>query len=172
MGAMTPKWNEIALGTFYGFTLSHTRDHFTRALLEGSAYAVRDITDRMSSTGLKLQEIRVMGGGAKSRLWNQIKADVTGLPVAVPHIIETTALGAALLALVGVGVYSTLYEACTRVVKIHEYLEPQTLNKRIYDEQYNLYRQLYSSLEPVFESSARISSGNTVAQNSAHPEIP
>jgi len=154
MGAVTPTWNESARGTFFGFTLAHTRDHFTRAVLEGSAYAVRDITDQMRAIGLDLKELRVMGGGAKSRLWNQIKADVTGLPVAVPQITETTALGAALLALVGVGAYATLAEASERLVRIVERFEPQPSAQAIYNESYRLYRQAYFALLPVFEKAA------------------
>lgn len=156
MGAMTPTWNERARGTFFGFTLAHTRNHFMRAVLEASAYAVRDITDQMRSTGLQPQEIRVMGGGAKSRSWNQIKADVTGLPVAVPQTKETTALGAGLLALVGTGIFASLSDASDSIVHIQERLEPHLPDKSIYDEYYALYQQLYAALEPVFENAARI----------------
>ena len=156
MGATAPTWNESARRAFFGFTLAHTRDHFTRAILEGSAYAVRDITDQMQAIGLELQELRVVGGRAKSRLWNQIKADVTGLPVAVPQTTETTALGAALLALVGAGAYAKLSEACERVVRIVERLEPRPRNHAAYEEYYQLYRQAYFSLLPVFEKAARI----------------
>jgi xylulokinase len=156
MGAMTPTWNESARGVFFGFTLAHTRDHFTRALLEGSAYAVRDITDHMRAMGLELTEMRVVGGGAKSRLWNQIKADVTGLPVAVPYATETTALGAALLALVGSGAHHNLAEACQQVVHIREHFEPQPEARAIYAEMYALYRQTYFALQPAFERAARL----------------
>jgi xylulokinase len=155
MGAMTPNWNESARGVFFGFTLAHTRDHFTRALLEGSAYAVRDITDQMQALGLALTEMRVVGGGARSALWNQIKADVTGIPVATPTITETTALGAALLALVGSGVYGTLAEACQQTVRLREHFEPRPAQQTLYAEMYALYRQTYFALQPVFEQAAR-----------------
>lgn len=156
MGAVAPTWNETARGVFFGFTLAHTRDHFTRALLEGSAYAVRDITDQMQAMGLALTEMRVVGGGAKSRLWNQIKADVTSLPVAVPAIAETTALGAALLALVGSGAYNTLAEACQQTVHIRDRYEPQPSAQAIYADMYALYRQTYFALQPVFEQAAQV----------------
>ena len=156
MGALAPTWNEAARGAFVGFTLAHTRAHFTRAILEGSAYAVRDITDQMQGMGLELEEIRVVGGGARSRLWNQIKADVTGLPVAAPQIIETTALGGALLALVGIGAYDRLAEACEQTVRVRERFEPQPEAQAAYAELYPLYRQTYFSLLPVFEQAARL----------------
>jgi xylulokinase len=151
MGAMTPTWNETARGVFSGFTLAHSRGHFARAILEGSAYAVRDITDRMQASGLRLQELRVVGGGARSRLWNQIKADVTGLPVAVPYTTETTALGAALLALVGSGAFDSLAAAGQRAVRIHERFDPQPAAQNAYAEAYARYRESYFTLLPLFE---------------------
>jgi xylulokinase len=155
MGAMAPTWNESARGTFAGFTLAHTRAHFVRALLEGSAYAVRDITTQMQVAGIDLHELRVVGGGAKSRLWNQIKADVTGLQVNVPEITETTALGAAFLALVGTGAYATLSEASQHIVKIRECIDPDPSVQSTYAEAYERYRQTYFALLPGFEETAR-----------------
>jgi xylulokinase len=155
MGAMAPTWNEAARGTYAGFTLAHTRGHFVRALLEGSAYAVRDITSQMQQSGLELHELRVVGGGAKSRLWNQIKADVTGLPVRVPEITETTALGAAFLALVGIGAYTSLTEASDHIVKIREHIEPDAATTSIYSEAYEQYRQTYFATLPIFEKKTR-----------------
>jgi xylulokinase len=155
MGAVAPTWNEAARGTYAGFTLAHTRGHFVRALLEGSAYAVRDITTQMQAAGIELRELRVVGGGAKSRLWNQIKADVTGLQVNVPEITETTALGAAFLALVGVGAYTTLSEASEQIVKIRECIEPNPLTQSSYTESYERYRQTYFALLPLFEEAVK-----------------
>ena len=155
MGALAPTWNEAARGTFAGFTLAHTRGHFVRALLEGSAFAVRDIIAQMQVSGLDLHELRVVGGGAKSQLWNQIKADVTGLQVAVPEITETTALGAAFLALVGVGAYATLSEASEHIVRIREKIDPNPSAQSAYMEAYARYRQTYFALLPVFEETAR-----------------
>jgi xylulokinase len=156
MGAMTPTWNAAARGTFFGITLAHTRGHFVRAVLEASAYAVRDITDRLQAIGLPLSEIRAVGGGARSRLWRQIKADVTGLPVALPQTVETTSLGAGMLALVGVGAYATLAEVAQKTIKIVETIEPQRTARLAYEPYYQLYRATYTSLLPVFDQAARI----------------
>jgi xylulokinase len=155
MGAMAPTWNESARGTYAGFTLAHGRGHFVRALLEGTAYAVRDITTRMQAAGIELHELRVVGGGAKSSLWNQIKADVTGLPVNVPEITETTALGAAFLALVGVGAYRNLAEASEQIVKIQQRIDPNPHSESMYAEAYERYRSTYFTLLPIFEEAAR-----------------
>lgn len=153
-GALAPTWNDAARGTYAGFTLAHTRGHFIRALLEGSAYALRDIITQMRMTGIELRELRVMSGGAKSRLWNQIKADVTGLQVNVPQITETTALGAAFLALVGIGEYATLAEVSEHVVKIREHIEPDPATTPRYAQAYEQYRQTYFATLPVFEKAA------------------
>jgi xylulokinase len=157
MGALAPTWNASARGTYFGFTLAHTRAHFVRALLEGSAYAVRDITDQMQKIGLSLEQIRVVGGGAQSRLWRQIKADVTGLPIALPHTTETTALGAGMLAMVGIGLSSSLKEAASQAVQIIDVLEPDPKSRSRYEEYYQLYRSTYSALLPVFDQLAGIS---------------
>jgi xylulokinase len=155
MGAMAPTWNDTARGTWLGFTLAHTRAHFARAILEGSAYAVRDITDRFQAMGVPLKELRVMGGGARSALWNQIKADVTGLQVCVPRTTETTALGAAMLALVGVGAFGTLQQAAEHIVQIAERISPNPAALQRYADAYALYRETYFTLLPVFERAAR-----------------
>src|SRR5690349_7445818 len=140
VGAMAPTWNALARGTFMGFTLAHGREHFSRAILEASAYAVRDITDRMLGMGLTLNQIRVVGGGAKSPLWRQIKADVTGLPVAITNTSETTALGAGILALAGSGPIGSLAEAVQLTTHVVETRDPDPVNQKLYEEYYQLYR--------------------------------
>ena len=154
MGAMTPTWNASARGAFVGFTLAHGRAHFARAVLEASAYAVRDITDQMRRIGVEAQVIRAVGGGARGRLWRQIKADVTGLPVALLHTVETTALGAGMLALVGAGAFASLAEAATAAVRVIETLEPRPELRDMYEERYQRYRAAYFALAPVFAQAA------------------
>jgi xylulokinase len=151
MGTTAPTWNENARGVFFGLTLAHARSHLVRAVLEGSAYAVRDVTDQLQAMGVPARELRVMGGGAQSGLWNQIKADVTGLPVTVPAVTETTAVGAALLALVGSGACASLAEAVPLVVRLAQSYEPRAGTQAAYVEAYGLYREVYFDLLPAFE---------------------
>lgn len=155
MGSVTPTWNAAMRGVFLGFSLTHTRVHFARAILEGSAYGLRDIVDRMKAIGLAVEEIRAVGGGARSPLWRQIKADVTGLPVSLTQTVETTALGAAILALNGAGLTRTLDEACDLCVKVIETRYPQAHNAAIYHHRYQTYRAAYFALLPVFEEAAK-----------------
>jgi xylulokinase len=156
MGAMAPTWNAMARGTFIGFTLAHRHAHFCRAILEASAYALRDITDQMLHLGLPLHEIRTVGGGARSPLWRQIKADVTGLPISLTDTIESTALGAGMLALTGSGLIDSLEEAVNLTTHVIETRDPHPETCKIYEEYYQLYRASYFSLLPVFEQAARI----------------
>ncbi len=115
---MAPEWNGAARGAFFGLTLAHTRAHLTRAILEGSAFALRDILLAMSGAGLEVHRLTIVGGGAKSDLWRQIKADVTGLPVRVPTNVETTATGAAILAAVGSGERTSVADAADAFVQL------------------------------------------------------
>ena len=150
-GAMAPEWNGAARGVFYGLSLAHTKAHMTRALLEGSAFALRDILEAMRAAGLDVRRLTIVGGGAKGALWRQIKADVTGLPVRVPETVETTSTGAAILAAVGGGVQPTIGDAVAAFVRYRPG-EHQPDNERsvLYDAAYSRYRDVYFALKPVF----------------------
>jgi xylulokinase len=150
---MAPEWNGAARGVFYGLTLAHTRDHMTRAVLEGSAFALRDILDAMKDAGLGVRRLTIVGGGAKGPLWRQIKADVTGLPVRVPESVETTATGAAILAAVGSGVHATVADAVKAFVSFRpDEHQPDPSARDAYHEAYRRYREVYFALKPVFGS--------------------
>jgi xylulokinase len=150
-GAMAPEWNGAARGVFYGLTLAHSRAHMTRALLEGSAFGLRDILEAMTAAGLDVRRLTIVGGGAKGPLWRQIKADVTGLPVRVPVSVETTATGAAILAAVGAGLHGTVADAVHAFVAFRpEEHEPDPERREVYDEAYRRYRDVYFALKPVF----------------------
>ena len=150
-GAMAPEWNGAARGVFYGLTLAHNRGHLTRALLEGSAFALRDILEAMNAAGLETRRLTIVGGGAKGALWRQIKADVTGLPVRVPANVETTATGAAMLAAVAAGLFSNVAEAASAFVDYQpqEHVPADDLRDD-YDAAYRRYRDVYAALKPVF----------------------
>jgi xylulokinase len=151
-GAMAPEWNGAARGVFFGLTLAHTRAHMTRALLEGSAFALRDILESMAGAGLEPGRLTIVGGGAKGPLWRQIKADVTGLPVRIPTDVETTTTGAAILAAVGAGLFSTVGDAVAEFVDFDPRgHEPDAEAHAAYEEAYARYRDVYYALRPVFE---------------------
>jgi xylulokinase len=153
-GAMAPEWNGAARGVFYGLSLAHSREHLTRAVLEGSAFALRDILDAMRGAGLEARRLTIVGGGAKGPLWRQIKADVTGLPVRVPRSVETTATGAAILAAVGSGIHESVADAVAAFVAFQpEEHAPDPQAREAYDDAYRRYREVYFALKPVFAAS-------------------
>jgi len=105
----------------------------------------------MQSASLEVRRLTIVGGGAKSLLWRQIKADVTGLPVRVPVNVETTATGAAMLAAVGAGLHANVGEAAAAFVRYEpEEVQPDPASSGVYDEGYRLYRDVYYALRPVF----------------------
>jgi xylulokinase len=154
-GAMAPEWNGFARGVFYGLTLAHTKAHMIRALLEGSAFALRDILESMQGTGLHVRRLTMVGGGAKGPLWRQIKADVTGLQVRVPVSVETTATGAAILAAVASTIHKGVAEAVQAFVSYRpDEHSPDPDRHEEYAEAYRRYRDVYFALKPTFRSSS------------------
>ena len=149
-GAMAPEVNPKAKGVFYGFTLRHTKAHFVRAILEAIACIVRRNIEVLEELGIRVNEIRCLGGGARSPVWNQIKADVTGRPVLTMANEEAACLGASIIAGVGVGMFKSLEEACGRMVKTRERYAPNSSNEKVYTDNYDKYVELYDSLAGMF----------------------
>ena len=147
-GAMAPRWNASMRGCFAGLALGQDARQLSRAVLEGCAYALRDVVDRFDALGVGAGELRVVGGGARSRLWMQIKADVTGRPVRRVLCEEATAAGAAMLAAVAAGNFASLPEAMAHVVALDDaVLEPDPLRARLYAVGYERYRALFDAVE-------------------------
>jgi xylulokinase len=148
-----PPLNADSRGAILGLNLSHTKADLSRAVFEGIAYEARIIIESMESSGLRIDELVATGGGAKSRFLLQLKADVTGKQVVLPRVAEASLLGAAMLAGVGAGVYADVAEAISRVSRIEAVFEPVAATKRLYDERFTLYRELYQT---VVNLSARL----------------
>lgn len=150
-GSTAPRWNDRARGVFAGLSLNHGRRHLFRSVLEGCSFALRDIVDRLDAMGLAADEIRVVGGGARSRLWLQMKADVTGRRVRVLDTDEATALGAAMLAGVGAGTFRDLDEAVAALTTLDPTVyEPDASTSGAYADAYGRYRGLFDAVEPGF----------------------
>jgi xylulokinase len=149
-GAMAPEWNAAARGCFYGLTPSHGRPHLARALLEGCAFAMRDVADRLRAMGAEMRGLLLLGGGARSRLWAQMRADVTGLLTLVPPRVDTSPVGAAMLAAVAAKLVDDLHAASELVQGPVIPFGPQAENREAYDKAYARYRRLFDSLRPMF----------------------
>ena len=150
-GAMAPEWIAAARGCFYGIAAAHDSGHLARAVLEGCAFAMRDVLERLQDMEVPIGSILLLGGGARSRVWAQIRADLTGLVVEVPAVVDTSPLGAAVLASVAGGLQTNLLEAARRVATEGTIIEPDAARSRPYDDAYGIYRKLFDSLRPMFE---------------------
>ena len=148
-GERTPHRDPFARAAWIGITQRHTRAHLVRALLEGVTYAMRDCLEVIRGMGVRVREIRVSGGGARSAFWRQLQADVYGQPVVTINAAEGPAFGVALLAGVAAGAWPSVEEACRKTIRITGETRPSK-NRRLYDERYPLYRKLYRSLKDDF----------------------
>lgn len=149
-GERTPYPDANARGVFFGMTLRHTRAHFSRAVLEGVAYALNDTFQIFAELGIPVAEVRASGGGAKSAVWRQIHADVTGYSHTTLAVDEGPALGAAILAMVGTGAYPTVADACGRIIQTVDTCPPQAEARAAYQKFYPIYRALYPALKDQF----------------------
>jgi xylulokinase len=153
-GERTPYPDPLARGGFVGLTVRHTFPHFTRAVLEGVAFGLRDSFELIKGVGLKkITQVRITGGGAKNPLWRQIIADVLDTSIYSVDSEEGAAFGAALLAAAGAGVYPSVAAACEEAVHLVDETKPSNAVAS-YDGLYARYRELYPALKDTFHKLA------------------
>jgi xylulokinase len=162
-GERTPYPDPNARGVFFGLTLRHGKAHLTRAVLEGVAYGLRDSLELMEALGLSIEQVRASGGGARSRLWRQILADVFGTHIVTVNVTEGAAYGAALLAGVGADVYPSVAKACEKAIQVTGRTKPGPAAST-YADYYPRYRALYPALAPHFEAMAQVVSKNLATE--------
>lgn len=155
-GERSPIWNPDAKGVYYGLGFDRTKGHLVRATLEGVAYSLEHNLRVAAEAGAKVGELVAMGGASNSRLWTQIKADVTGKTIHVPTSDTATTLGAAILAGVGVGLYGGFAEALEETIVITRTQEPDMERHEQYRKYMELYLSLSEALTPVFEQGAEL----------------
>lgn len=155
-GERTPYPNPNAKGVFFGLSLMHDKRHMVRAVLEGVAFGLRDSFEIIKGMGVEFSQVRASGGGARSRLWRQIQSDVTGQAHWTINVDEGPAFGVALLAGVGAGVWSSVEEACRATIRPTEVTEPDESRHQVYNGYYQLYQELYASLEAAYDELAML----------------
>ncbi|HEY3523893.1 MAG TPA: FGGY family carbohydrate kinase [Candidatus Limnocylindrales bacterium] len=169
-GASTPRWNPSVLAAFTGLTIGHDRRHLARAVVEGCALAVRAIVERLSVMGLAGDTIRVVGGAAREAALLQLRADVTRRRVERLEEPEASALGAALLAAVGVGVFPNVETAVRAALRIDRVVyEPDPRLGPVYDELWFRHRRTFDALESLVEPAPGSLPLSTVAGGPAEP---
>jgi len=157
-GERTPHMDPSARGSFFGLTLRHSLSHMTRAVFEGVAYSLLDCLDLVTGLGSPVAEVRATGGGARSRLWRQLQADIFGLPIHRARIDEGPAFGAALLASVAAGAYADVVEACTIIQVDPEPDLPDPGRHLLYQRYRGIYTDLYGATKPFMHGLAELSS--------------
>jgi xylulokinase len=155
-GERTPHADPVARACFVGLTLTHTRGHMVRSILEGVTYALRDSLAIIDELGVPVKQIRASGGGARSPLWRQIQADVLGHKVVTLEAEEGPAYGVALLAAVGAGAFKNIEEACAATVRVATQTAPKAAARKSYDGAFPVYQHLYQSLKDDFKRIASL----------------
>ena len=153
-GAMAPRWIAGARGAFYGLSSAHGKAACARALLEGCAFAMRDVVDRYDAMGVRTDRIRLCGGGAKSRIWAQIRADVSQRQVEIVDTTDASPIGAAILAAVAIGLVASVAEAAAAIPRRLEIIDPDPSRAAVYDRCHRRYRTLFEALTPLYGESA------------------
>ena len=149
-GAFIPVNNPKARGVFFGVGLNHNKSSFVRAILESIGYMLRDNIEMFESSGIGINKIISLGGGAKSDLWCQIKSDITGIEINRPQYMETPLLGAAMIAGKGIGIYSEFKDIIKKNIKIYKVFQPNHENNDIYNIAFKKYKDIYKNLEKLF----------------------
>jgi len=147
-GAMTPVWRPHARGGFHGLTAAHDRSHLARAVLEGLAFASRDVAERLAALGLPASRALLLGGGSRSAVWAQLRADALGIPHDVAASADTCPVGAAMIATVAAGIHADLATAAALAPPPARTFEPGGS----LDDAYARYRRLIAQLAPLASS--------------------
>ncbi len=156
LGERSPWWNPDARAAYFGLTMGHTRADIIRATLEGITMNLKVILDSFRQQGAQIDSIRVIGGGAKGRLWRQIMADIFGLPIQRPALLaEATSFGAALAGGIGVGIYKdwSLAESLTPII---DEIQPDPNLAARYEKLYRIFIRAYEAFVPIYAGIASL----------------
>lgn len=158
-GERTPHMDPHARGAFFGLTSRHDLSHLTRAVMEGVAFSLRDSLEIMVGLGIKPNQIRATGGGARNPFWRQLLADVLNYPIVRTNADQGPAYGAALLAGVASGVYGDVAEATSQISQRPDGCEPNSANARRYEDYYGAYRSLYPATRGAMHALSDLAQG-------------
>ena len=150
MGERSPHNDVSARGAFIGMRPDTTRGEMTLAVLEGVAFALRDCLEAAKKNGAVIPRTKLCGGGAKSKLWRQIIANVMALPVDIPQTEQGPSYGAAMLAMAGCGEYRSVAEAASAIVRVKETVRPDPSIAAAYEKKYHHFMRLYPALKGLF----------------------
>jgi xylulokinase len=147
-GSGTPVLDTNSKGAIIGLTFGATKADVARAILEGLCFELKTNLELLRSNGISIDKMHAVGGGAKSRLWLQMKADVCDVKLKVPQITEAACLGAAILAGVGAGVYND-FSAVHELIEFEISYEPESRRREQYAQRYKMYQNIYPALKDI-----------------------
>ena len=151
MGERTPHMDPYATGVFFGVRANQGKGHMVRAIMEGVGYSLLDCLELIKENNIPITSIKMSGGGGKSDVWRQIHADLFNMEVKTINVSEGPALGVAILAGVGTGVYKDEKEACEKLISIKNTQQPIKENVAYYKAFYPIYQELYKNLKTTFK---------------------
>ena len=151
-GERAPINDPDATGVFFGLRLEHRKAHMDRAVIEGVTFGLLQVFDQIKNLGIEISQIKITGGGAKSKIWAQMIADVFNVEVITIKIEEGPALGAAILAMVGHKAYDKVEDACDQIVQTHQIFKPNSENVSLYKDKYNKYLKIYPAIKKLYKN--------------------
>jgi len=156
MGERTPHLDADCRGIFFGLSAMHQRRDLLRAVMEGVTYSLKDCLGVLNGMGVDPEQMLACGGGGKSPLWRQMLADVFNCPVATTVNTEGPALGVAILAGVGAGLYPSVQEACRAMIHVNAPQNPIEENVPQYAKVYEVFQKIYPANKEVFKELGKI----------------
>lgn len=149
-GERAPINDALARGVFFGLRSDHRKENMDRAVVEGVTFALKQIFDLIIDLGVPINRIRLTGGGAKSPIWAKMIADVMNIEVSTIESEEGPAFGAAILAMVGEGIFVTVEQACQTIIKTKNVYYPNVARHNVYSLKYNFYKSIYPTIKSLF----------------------
>ena len=147
-GERAPYWDPLLRADFVGITFRHNRAHFARALYEGIAFSLKDVLEQFKDQGIEIRSARIIGGGAKSATWRQIVADILGIEIILSETTDAS-FGAALIAGIGVGIFSDELSAANKCIRVVEIIQPDPARVAFYDRLFVIYKAAQAGLKNV-----------------------
>lgn len=149
-GALFPEYNPDARGVYFNFSINHTKAHFIRAGLESIGFMMKNYLESLNKLGINIEKIISIGGGASSKLWSQIKADMSEKVIEIPEYTEMALLGSTILTASALGFFNNISDASKNIVKMKYRFLPDKGSSKIYKDGFEKYKELYKSLKNLF----------------------
>lgn len=150
-GERSPINDPHATGLFIGMRIEHRKEHLDRAVIEGISFALKQTYDTISKLGIQMKDTRITGGGAKSKVWAQMMADILNLKISTIEVDEGPAFGAAILSMVGSQAYESVEKACEVLIKVKETYVPQEKRVDLYQQKYRKYLNIYPAVKNLYK---------------------